>query len=178
MIVSKAGLRGRRENLNHLIRCDSRSTHGWQLRVPSWHPEGPYSLLFSDSKYGSSDAALREAQAERDRVFKDFPPIPIKHRRGPPGRKNRSKLTGVFLQKDKPRVQSSWVWVCIWTDSNGKSCRKTFSVSAHGYEVAFWSAATLRQQMTGIQFTIKDLHAALALGRETLREDGVVISRI
>ncbi len=55
---------------NFIVRCDGLRVAGWQVRIPPWHPQGPSTKLFSDSVYGGTRAAKKEARAYRDSVFK------------------------------------------------------------------------------------------------------------
>ncbi len=157
----------RDEKLRHLVRLDAPGTHGWQLRVPAWHPEGPFTRYFSDLRYGSPHKAFLAAREERDAVFQAAAlPVKPKGRRpcGPVGARNRSGLSGVFIQQNR----QVWYWVAIWSEQ-GRPHRQRFSVSGLGYEGAFWQAVELRQHKTGVLFTNEELRQALRRGRELQR---------
>jgi hypothetical protein len=152
----------------HLVRLEARRVCGWQLRVPSWHPQGPYTRYFADSHYGGSEGALKAARKIRNKVFAEAG-LPLRQRgQRPPGgvgEKNHSGLTGVFLQRDhRPGRRHYAYWVAIWS-LGLKPYKKSFAVSQWGYEGAFWQAVELRQRMTGMLFTNEELGEALRKNR-------------
>ena len=52
------------KDLKSISRLDARSTHGWFVRI--YHRGKTHRKLFSDSVYGSQEAALQEAISYRD----------------------------------------------------------------------------------------------------------------
>ncbi len=63
-----------------VIRIDSDSTHGWQVRV--YRDGKTFSRLFSDKKWGGKDKAFEAAQAYREELARGGRPAPVPSRGG------------------------------------------------------------------------------------------------
>lgn len=148
------------QNLRYVVRLDSANTKGWQVRLAVWHPRGPGSQFFADSKYGSSEEALKQAQAFRNKVYEGLtdpglPEVRLKNSR------NSSGLLGVTLSsRQRPGWQEHWYWDAYWSKGEVRQAVKRFSVRRLGYIPAWEAAVAHRQAMTSVQFSDLEVSAA------------------
>lgn len=133
-----------------VVRVDTPKLHGWQVRIPAWHPQGPGSKLFSDSLHGGADAALVKANAFRDEVFAGMPSPghPSTHRTNTRG---STGIVGVTLSsRTRPGRPTHWYWEAYWNDSHGTQKKKRFSIRKLGYLPAWEQAVACREQKTNL----------------------------
>ena len=144
----------------YVVRLDGPRHKGWQLRMPPWRLSGPASKYFADSKYGSKDAALSAALAERDERMGPRPePGEVRFHRS--NTRNSSRLVGVSIDIEQRRPTSSGAnlaWIAYWSDQ-GQQRRKRFTVSRYGFVNAWERAVAMREQMTGRPFPEHELVA-------------------
>lgn len=148
------------QDLKYVVRVDSVKAKGWQVRLATWHPKGPGSRFFSDSKWGSPDEALKQAKAFRDKAYEGLkdpgmPEVRFKNTR------NSSGLLGVTLSsKQRPGWQGHWYWDAYWSKGVPRQAVKRFSVRRLGYLPAWEAAVQHRQAMTGVEFSELEVAAA------------------
>lgn len=129
-----------------LVRIDSASTHGWQVRV--YRNGKTYSRLFSDRKYPSSEDALAAAEAYRHELEAEVAARPAE----PPARRliarNRSNSTGVVgisrTHKRDRRGVLHEVYAVSWNPEPGVARGTSFSIARYGEDTAFRLACKLR----------------------------------
>ena len=76
-----------------IIRIDSDSTHGWQVRV--YRHGKTFSRLFSDRKQGSREVSFAAAEAYRHSLLDEVAALPAEPAQRRLIRRNRSNSTGV-----------------------------------------------------------------------------------
>lgn len=179
------GMKGSRRNrialgMDYVVRTQGPRVAGWQVRLPQWHPAGPGSKLFSDTTYGSGDAALKAAREYRDTVFQGLagPGHPRTHSTNT---RSTSKAVGVSLSgKARPGCQTHWYWEAYWNDGAQTQLKKRFSVRRMGYLAAWEAAIAHRQLKTGKVFSEYVLAGArlacLRIWLESLSHEGVPLN--
>ena len=129
-----------------IIRIDSDSTHGWQVRV--YRHGKTFSRLFSDRKYPSRDAAFEAADAYRESLAREVASLPeLPARRRLIGR-NRSNSTGVVgisrtFKRDRRGMRHE-VYAVSWNPEPGVARGTSFSIRRYGEDTAFGLACKLR----------------------------------
>lgn len=129
-----------------VIRIDSDSTHGWQVRV--YRHGKTYSKLFSDKKCGGRDDAFERACAYRDGLAAEVAALPeaaprrrlILHNKG-----NTSGVVGISRthKRDRRGVRHE-VYAVSWNPEPGVARGTSFSIKRYGEEEAFRRACELR----------------------------------
>ncbi len=118
----------------YITRIDTKNTHGWQIRIAQYEPQG-VSKFFSDSLHSGKWRCRTATRAYRDKVYDQLP----------------QKFKRVFLNNKGP-VNMIWgkgyfrsVRTCIkndypyWTGAyykNDHCIRKTFAVGRYGEDQA------------------------------------------
>lgn len=160
-------------NLKFLVRCQGERVAGWQVRVPSWHPKGPSTKLFSDGVFGGEPGSRQQALAYRDAMFEGLPSS-IEHTRKrfhSLQANNSSGLPGVnYITRHNPDRQGQTedpdtgyiYWAAYWNSQEGAQKRKLFAVAEFGFMGAWQKAVALRQEKNGQQFSETELSQAHA----------------
>jgi hypothetical protein len=127
---------------------DSKSTHGWEVRIRRKHVV--IEEFFSDSKYGGWNKSCDAAREFRDQTL---PKVPKMNRReiAEIRRKNfRSPRTGVSKTKsvDKRRVNIHiyWYWQAYWSPAPRMHKCKRFSINKYGNKEAYQRAVAAREK--------------------------------
>ncbi|HLA63420.1 MAG TPA: hypothetical protein VK610_03275 [Rhodothermales bacterium] len=129
-----------------VIRIDSHSTHGWQVRV--YRQGKTHSRLFSDRKHGSRAAAFDAARAYREELEAAVAAMPAAPTPRRLIRSNRSNLTGVvgisrtFKRDRKGGLHE--VYAVSWNPEPGVARGASFSIEKYGEDTAFKMACKLR----------------------------------
>lgn len=148
-----------------ISRIDSGSTHGWFVR--GYRNGKTYSRLFSDGKFGSQDAALKEAIAYRDGLHSELDEVPKKPRARRIVTRDTRNSTGVLgvcrTAKAGPNGKVNECYSVSWRPSPGVQKCTSFSIRKYGEKKAFQLAVSHRRQM------LKEIygHAVLRKMRET-----------
>ena len=129
-----------------VIRIDSGSTHGWQVRV--YRDGKTYSRLFSDRKHGGRVLAFEAAVAYRSELEDEVAALPA----APPTRRlirhNRSNTSGVIgisrTHKRDRRGIAHEVYAVSWNPEPGVARGTSFSIKRYGEDTAFRLACQLR----------------------------------
>ena len=108
------------KNIN---RIDTKSTHGWQVRI--MRDNKNYSKFFSDSKHDSREDALKAAQDHRDKLLEQWEKFAKRPDRSIKYRKTNTGHFGISLSIDQRQYQL----IFNYTDENDKYWAKTFYVN-------------------------------------------------
>lgn len=154
----------------HLVRLDSARLHGWQLRLPVWHPlseEREYTELFSDSRFNGDANALKAARARRNELF-DAANLPLQLGGRTSNTRNTTGMVGVALSFDRRRGGfSAFKWIAQWqVKARGKApeqTKKQFNLAMYGFDFALAMAVDSREEKTGLVFSREQRAAAEAL---------------
>lgn len=133
-------------NLKGVIRIDSQSTHGWQVRVYRFGKT--FSKLFSDRKSGGREAALAAALAYQGRLDAEVWSLPQGAPRRRLVRAGRSASTPAIgisrtVKRDRRGVPHE-VYVVSWNPEPGVGRGTSFSIRRYGEDGAFERACALR----------------------------------
>jgi predicted metalloprotease len=131
-----------------VIRIDSDSTHGWQVRV--YRHGKTYSRLFSDRKCGGRDEAFVAAVAFRDELEQEVMALPEAEPKRRLIRHNKNNATGVLgisrtFKRDRHGRRHE-VYAVSWNPDAGRARGTSFSISKYGDDTAFKMACRLRFQ--------------------------------
>ncbi len=129
-----------------VIRIDSASTHGWQVRV--YRHGKTYSRLFSDRKYADRQAAFEAAEAYRKELEEEVAAMPEGAPRRRLIRHNRNNATGVVgisrtFKRDRSGKRHE-VYAVSWNPEPGVARGTSFSIQKYGEDTAFKLACKLR----------------------------------
>ena len=129
-----------------IIRIDSDSTHGWQVRV--YRHGKTYSRLFSDRKHGSRDASFASAETYRATLVDEVATLPAMPAQRRLIRRNRNNSTGVVgisrtYKRDRRGVRHE-VYAVSWNPEPGVARGTSFSIKRYGEDTAFGLACKLR----------------------------------
>ncbi len=129
-----------------IIRIDSDSTHGWQVRV--YRHGKTFSRLFSDRKHGTRDDAFSAAEAYRltlEGEVAELPDVPSKRRLVRANRSNTSGVVGISrtFKMDRRSVRHE-VYAVSWNPEPGIARGTSFSIRRYGEDTAFAMACKLR----------------------------------
>ena len=129
-----------------VIRIDSDSTHGWQVRV--YRHGKTYSRLFSDRKYGDREQAFQAAVAYRKELETEvaqLPEVPSRRRLIRRNRNNTSGVVGVSrtYKQDRRGIRHE-VYAVSWNPEPGVARGTSFSIKRYGEDTAFRMACKLR----------------------------------
>ena len=129
-----------------IIRIDSDSTHGWQVRV--YRHGKTFSRLFSDRTYSSRDASFDAAEAHRLTLADEVAALPEAPARRRLVRANRSNTSGVVgisrTHKMDRRGVRHEVYAVSWNPEPGVARGTSFSIKRYGEDTAFAMACKLR----------------------------------
>ena len=129
-----------------VIRIDSDSTHGWQVRV--YRHGKTYSRLFSDRKLGGREASFDAALAYREQLEQEVAEMPEESPRRRLIHHNRSNRTGVVgvsrtYKTDRRGIRHE-VYAVSWNPEPGVARGTSFSIKKYGEDTAFQLACKLR----------------------------------
>lgn len=129
-----------------VIRIDSESTHGWQVRV--YRDGKTYSRLFSDKKWGGEDEAFEAACEYRKELVEEVAQLPAAPRKRRLIRRNKSNTSGVVgvsrtYKRDRRGVRHE-VYAVSWNPKPGVARGTSFSIKRYGEDTAFRLACQLR----------------------------------
>ena len=129
-----------------IIRIDSDSTHGWQVRV--YRHGRTYSRLFSDRKMGGKEEAYQAALAYRSELEEEVDQIPAPPPRRRLVQRNRNNSTGVVgisrtYKRDRRGIRHE-VYAVSWNPEPGVARGTSFSLKRYGEDTAFRLACKLR----------------------------------
>ena len=129
-----------------VIRIDSDSTHGWQVRV--YRHGKTFSKLFSDRKSGGRDQAFEAAVAYRDQLLAEVAALPAEAPRRRLILSNKGNTSGVVgisrtRKRDRRGVQHE-VYAVSWNPEPGVARGTSFSIKRYGEDDAFRRACELR----------------------------------
>ena len=129
-----------------VIRIDSDSTHGWQVRV--YRHGKTYSKLFSDRKLGGREKSFEAAARYREELEEEVSQLPEAAPRRRLIRRNRNNTTGVVgisrtYKRDRRGVRHE-VYAVSWNPEPGVARGTSFSIKRYGEDTAFQLACKLR----------------------------------
>ena len=129
-----------------IIRIDSDSTHGWQVRV--YRHGKTYSRLFSDRKLGGREEAFEAARAYRrtlEEEVEQIPPPPPRRRLVHANRNNSTGVVGISrtFKRDRQGTRQE-VYAVSWNPEPGVARGTSFSINRYGEDTAFRLACKLR----------------------------------
>ena len=129
-----------------VIRIDSDSTHGWQVRV--YRHGKTYSKLFSDRKHGGREDAFEAAAAYRAELEEEVAALPEAAPRRRLIRRNKNNSTGVVgisrtYKRDRRGIKHE-VYAVSWNPEPGVARGTSFSIKRYGEDTAFRLACELR----------------------------------
>lgn len=129
-----------------VIRIDSDSTHGWQVRV--YRHGKTYSKLFSDRKHGGREEAFEAAVAYRKELEAEVAALPEAAPRRRLIRRNKNNSTGVVgisrtYKRDRRGIKHE-VYAVSWNPEPGVARGTSFSIKRYGEDTAFRLACELR----------------------------------
>lgn len=129
----------------HIVRIDHKSTHGYQVRVPT-RPK-PMSKFFSDRKFGSKSHALEAATEWRDEMFAEHDlPLTANRRIRYTNSRNSTGVLGVGMQWVTKGGYQYKHYVVTWCPRPYQQRNKLFSAHKHGDQKAFELAVKFRKQ--------------------------------
>ncbi len=129
-----------------VIRIDSDSTHGWQVRV--YRHGKTYSKLFSDRKHSGRDESFDAAVAYREELEAEVAALPEAAPRRRLIRHNKNNSTGVVgisrtYKRDRRGIKHE-VYAVSWNPEPGTARGTSFSIKRYGEDTAFRLACELR----------------------------------
>ena len=157
-----------------VIRIDSDSTHGWQVRV--YRDGKTYSKLFSDRKCGGREEAFAAARDYRTSLVEEVADLPAVEPRRRLVRRNRGNTSGVVgisrtYKRDRRGVRHE-VYAVSWNPEPGVARGTSFSIRRYGEDQAFQKACELRwAKMKGIHGDRYDVGSPLDLYRQKASVD-------
>jgi hypothetical protein len=152
-----------------VIRIDSDSTHGWQVRV--YRHGKTYSRLFSDRKHGNRDDAFAAAHAYRRALEEEVAALPETAPRRRLIRRNKNNATGVVgisrtFKMDRRGMRHE-VYAVSWNPRPGVARGTSFSIRKYGDDTAFKMACRLRwEKMREVYGERYDIPSYLDLYRQ------------
>jgi len=145
-------------------------THAWRVSLRRRHVM--HVKNFADKKHGGKRKALRLAQAYRDELLVENPPLTRQEYSGIRRRNNVTGVVGV-CRYSKPyklkngTVRYSWYWEAIWPTTRGDSEYARFSVRKYGEAGAFKRACAARirgfKLVKGVFWPCEESSAILAV---------------
>ncbi|MEM1116069.1 MAG: hypothetical protein AAF845_10320 [Bacteroidota bacterium] len=129
-----------------VIRIDSDSTHGWQVRV--YRHGKTYSRLFSDRKCGGREEAFEAAVAYRKELEAEVAQMPESAPRRRLITRNKNNSSGVVgisrtFKRDRRGIRHE-VYAVSWNPEPGVAKGTSFSIKRYGEDTAFRLACELR----------------------------------
>ncbi len=147
-------------SLRNIVRIDvpSKSTKGWQINFN----RSKITKFFSDSKYGSEKAALKEAQLFRDACERELQIQLEKTKRTTSlnklTKRNTSGIPGVSKFVDRRPNRGKGEWQAQWVDQDGKHRKKTYSINKYGDSEAKRLAIEYRKRMIAEKYPKISIH--------------------
>lgn len=131
-----------------ITRIDAKSTHGWYVRVKKNGKS--YAKLFSDSKYGGRNHALKCAKKARElalETMKTSESVPSR-RLVTTDKRNKSGMVGVNkTHKTNAKGQITEYYQVTWSPAPGKIKNRQWSVRKYGHDEAFRLAKEFRREI-------------------------------
>ncbi len=129
-----------------VIRIDSDSTHGWQVRV--YRHGKTYSKLFSDRRQGGKEESFKQASAYRQDLEREVAALPEAAPRRRLISSNKNNATGVVgisrtFKRDRRGIKHE-VYAVSWNPEPGAARGTSFSTKKYGEDAAFKHACALR----------------------------------
>ena len=129
-----------------VIRIDSDSTHGYQVRV--YRHGRTYSRLFSDRKCGGKEDAYKQSVAYRKKLLAEVDAMPESAPRRRLIRHNKNNSSGVVgisrtFKRDR-RGTKHEVYAISWNPEAGVPRGTSYSIKKYGEDTAFKMACKLR----------------------------------
>ena len=129
------------EQMYGISRIDSETerVHAWRV---SLRRHGRRLVRnFPDRRFGGRAGALTAAQAYRDELVRENPPMSRKTFAKILRSNNQSGVSGVYRYAKRYRlkdgtVKQSWYWEANWPTVRGVSAKATFSVNRYGEDKA------------------------------------------
>lgn len=163
-----------------VIRIDTDSTHGWQVRV--YRDGKTYTRMFSDSQFGGRSSAFDEAKRYRAELVEEVAQMPTKPRERRLVRRSKGNATGVVgvsrtYKRDRKGVRHE-VYSVSWSPEPGVSRGTSFSIKRYGSDTAFRLACQLRwKKMKEIYGDRYDVDSYLELYRQKAAVDARAAAR-
>lgn len=157
-----------------VIRIDSDSTHGWQVRVYRYGKT--FSRLFSDKKCGGLEQAFEAAVAYRrdlEEEVAEFPEAAPRRRLITRNKNNSSGVIGISrtFKQDRRGIRHE-VYAVSWNPEPGVAKGTSFSIKRYGEDTAFRLACKLRwEKMREIYGDRYDVGSYLDLYRQKAEVD-------
>lgn len=131
-----------------VIRIDSDSTHGYQVRV--YRHGRTYSKLFSDRKCGGKNESFKQAEVYRKELEAEVAAMPGSAPRRRLIQHNKNNSSGVVgisrtFKRDR-RGMKHEVYAVSWNPEPGTARGTSFSIKKYGEEEAFKLACKLRYE--------------------------------
>jgi hypothetical protein len=161
-----------------VIRIDSDSTHGWQVRV--YRHGKTYSKLFSDRRHGGKEEAFRRATGYRKSLEQEVAALPEAAPRRRLISSNKNNATGVVgisrtFKRDRRGIKHE-VYAVSWNPEPGVARGTSFSIKKYGEEAAFKLACKLRwEKMKTIYGDRYEVPSFLDLNRQKREVDGQAV---
>jgi hypothetical protein len=138
-----------RGHVRWIYRIDNLLTHTYSWKVGIRRRNERRHKYFSDSVYGSKDAALKAAIAYRDTLLQNLSGVDYSlWRRDVKRPNNTSGLIGVgrYVARSKNSPTEHPYWQAFWRDAEGKRCSRTFMISQYGENMAKERAIEARRE--------------------------------
>ena len=130
----------------YILRRETHSTRGWEVRIV--RNKGTVRELFSDSKYGGKNNALKEAQKFRSLILKKIPALNRREIANLPKKSNLEEGVGVSLVKQKTKrnnkVYAYHFYQAFWSPKKGVHRSRRFSINKYGKKIAYKLASAAR----------------------------------
>jgi len=144
-----------KKDMRGISRIDSKGTHGWYVRV--YHDGKTHSKLYSDSKYGGKERALKFAkkahQMAEERLkgkykLKKKKPNLVVNTKG-----SNTGVVGVYRTERTYKSGNTYEYFKIyWRPRPGKVKSKEWSIQKYGEKEAFHLACSYRDKV------MKEIH--------------------
>jgi len=123
-----------------VVRIDSETTHGYQVRVKG--DSQKFTRFFADRKYGGKRIAKKLAQDYERQLLEQYPLSYVGIGRpkffNKPQRNNKLGVAGIYEESRRNRFVVAW-------SEEGKQRKVTFSIAKYGRKEAFERAYAYRQ---------------------------------
>lgn len=141
-------IKKRDPELKGISRIDAKGTHGWYVRI--YKNGKTYSKLYSDSRYGGTEQALKYAKKARKAALETLKSVPGNDQRRlvSQDKRNKSGIIGVSRTVKKNTTGGDSVYYQVtWSPEKGKIKNRQWSVRKFGEEEAFRMAREFREQV-------------------------------
>ena len=163
-----------------VIRIDSDSTHGYQVRV--YRHGKTYSRLFSDRKCGGKEEAYQQSVEYRKKLEAKVDAMPESAPRRRLIRHNKNNSSGVVgisrtFKRDRRGIKHE-VYAISWNPEPGTPRGTSYSIKKYGEDTAFKMACKLRfEKMKEIYGDRYGVSSYMELYRQKSTVDGKARSR-